>query len=90
MATALLLERPTRLAEREQDSVLVDWEAPAGGMPARPRDAGLWYRCPGVQDPHLQGQPCFVIEPTVSDSDECLVAFACGCQAYVPRRTLIG
>jgi len=91
MATALQLERSaTRFREREVDCVTSDWEAPAGGLAARPRVAAEAYTCMGVaDDPHLQGQPCFVIEATGSEADECLVAFACGCRANVPRRMLV-
>jgi hypothetical protein len=91
MATALLLGRSTtRLRERELDLLAPDWEAPAGGLAARPRVGDVPYMCTGPsQDPHLQGQPCFVIEAIASEAEECLVAFACGCRAYVPRAVLV-
>ena len=89
MATALLERSATRSRELDVESALPDWEAPAGGSPARPRMGAPRYMCLEVEDPHLQGQPCEVVEPTTSESDESLVAFACGCQAYVPRRKLL-
>ena len=88
MTTAALLERTPNWTDVDPRLRRVDWELPAGGPPALPRLAGISYTYLPVDDSHLRGQPCLAIEPAGSDTESCLVAFACGCRAQVARSTL--
>jgi len=83
MPTAAVLERRPTLTDTDRASAWDDWETPAGGESAPPRLAGARFRCLCTDDPHLAGQSCMPIEPTRSDSETCLVVFACGCRARV-------
>jgi hypothetical protein len=88
MAPAAVLERILTIADSDQPSAWADWETPAGGPPPLPRLKGVGFTCVSTDDPHLQGQSCLAIEPTRSDSETCLVAFACGCRARLARGVL--
>src|SRR5262249_53000130 len=88
MATAAVLERTPTLSTTDRLSAWSDWEAPAGGPPALPLLTGVSFRYVCTDGSHLQGQACLAIERVHSDSETCLVAFACGCRAGVARRLL--
>jgi hypothetical protein len=80
---ATVLERNEIWTRTESPSATADWESPAGGPTALPRIGRLSFTYLGNDDDHLCGQACLALEPPESATDQCAVAFACGCRLPV-------
>ena len=87
-AVATILDRNPATLRMECLSATVDWESPAGGPTALPRIGRLSFTYLGKEDDHLCGQVCLALEPPLSATERCAVAFACGCRSRALRTLL--